>query len=1343
MSVSGLRSSSTFESLFRDSVKDKALDQKEYQALKQEFTTLNPGADFDLFLKERFSNKMDISMLKGLASKHDATPLELSFPIAEEKLRVFGSADFNLQLTDRNGFATEGRDDLQGTVSGSMSLGGVVSLDIPIIGNTKLDLNDLRSYGLDMDSQGRLSLNSNSPLGFIEFLASKTVDSRKVIQDTLREMGIESTIREENGRVYFDPQNIELTGAQLKAMGIQTPISADAKVSIDLTKNTQLTMENGQLKINFDQAQLIGSSNENGPTVSDADTAKAESAEIAVKGQAAYSESIDAQGQSVTQLQGQELEAKIKVDVKTLQAIQAQLLAEDPQTGPIHASLKAAGLSSETIEKLKTGSQEMLDRLLRDPESKIDIALKAQQASLSTHQSLITPDSLTRLQDRLKAEDPQTGKIHAMMRESGFSEDFISRLRQDSVENLEQLVKLPTDANPALVANLRNLENLFQSYDYSQIVSTDLEVKGLSASVTSSDGEGKETGKISLSAETLTASIEDRRKTLDATGIKGEARGALTLTQDDVTLIEAKLKDYKAMVYQKLQELGLTGEQFNQIVQMLSKDNLQAMLASATPEKITDLASQLGLSENQTRKLVDFFNTDALKQSVDDIFRLTQALGENTRVEGDVSFSLASLGWSQADQNSVAHLKGLSATVIASGTSPSGSQVKGAITVDSEKLDIHSTPDSQGNPNTSTIEAGKTTVTTQVSGQGYTNEGKPLPPEELKQLLAKNEISAFYQGSLGQARDLEKQTGVPAAAIIAAVRAKYENSTPSQKQKLDISQALEQQAQELAAKFPKAVEAFRKSGDVQDFLKLAKNLPAPPTPKLLAVAHDRYNTQGGAHITTSGAAVTEDGKVTINPGEIDLGQNTEINGKAASTSTISGTFGELSLAERPELLKAVQATLQDQFPKFKLEQRPMQEYLKKLGMNYDQIKALRQATPEQLSAMLNDPAQKALLAPLLNTLKAASFTVSGSSEANGQKTQASISAQDVQIDGRGTLSMASLTADIVNGELTFTGALGRSETNADFTHLGDLKVVAKGPGLDVKISSPDLSILDSGQASGTVDASGEVSSKVKGSDLNAKGTIQVTLNQGEVTASRISGGRLLADIDVKTLQEMLKSDPNARAILDALAKQGISISSGQKVRVILDEAQVKNLNGKGSYSGNLVLPQLRTSFGPMSLKLNVKGTTSKTTGSQDIWGNVSFKPKPADLAAMLNRQIRDNLGVDSKDTSVQAGNNKAIIDFRDTFTSAQMSVSADGQNIYLNIDQAKLLSLFDINDAAANKIRGMLSDKGIHIRQENGKLVIPVAALNVLLQNELPAGMSIEGLGYRNGVLSGAFRYKQ
>ncbi|MBT9547769.1 MAG: hypothetical protein IV090_20435 [Candidatus Sericytochromatia bacterium] len=1336
MSVSGIQSSSTFESRFRDAVKDKKLEAHEYQSLKQEFILLNPQGNFDAFLSERLSNKVDLQALQGLGSSHKATPLALNFPIAEEKLRVYGSADLRLQITDNNGFANEGREDLSGKVSGSIQLGGVTSIDVPVLGNVKMDLRDLRSYGLEMDDKGRLSMSTNSALGWTEWLFSKKIDARAVIQETLRSMGIESTIREENGRVFFEPQKMALTGAQLKSMGIQSPVSPDAKLEIDLSKGTRLDLVGGQLQIKLEGAEVKGSSNAKAPAASaETPVAGPETAEVELRGAAAYTETTDGNGQTLTRLQGQELEAKLKMDVKTLQEIQKRLVAEDPSTGPLHADLRAAGLSAETIEQIKSGSQELLERLLRDPKSKIELALKAQSLTLGSRQTHITREGVEKLQKILKSEDPQSGAVHVALRKLGYSEDFIQRLREDSPADLEALGKLPPDSAPALVENARKLEGLMQRAEFNQILALDLSAQGVSATITSRDEYGRQTGQVDVSAENLTASIEAQRKRLDAQGLKGEARGELTLTPADVKLVETKLAEYKALVQQKLKELGFTGEQFNQILQMLSKDNLQAMLASATPGKITELAGKLGINEAQTRKLVDFFNTDTVQKSVDDLFRLTKALGENARVTGQASFSLQSLGWSQDDQATLTELSGLATKVSVAGKTPGGSTAQATVETQTDKVSVNQpAPGTPQDPTKPVVEVGKTTVNANAEGKIYTTEGKPVPPEKLKELLSQEEITAFYHGAVGEARALERHSGVPASVLLAGVVSQYRKASPEQKAQFDVKQALENQAQQLMDRYPRATDNFRRTGKVEDYLKETADRGFKVSDTVQEIAHSRKDIQAGAHLGSAGAEVGAHGAVTVKPGEFSVSQETrDETGKPVTATQISGNFGELSMAERPEMLQALQDSLKKQFS-MPQNDRPMQNYLNKtLGLSFDQIKKIRLAKPEELAAMLKDPQQKAQLAPLLNSLKAASFNLRAHSEAQGQATTtAQISAQDLQVDGRGTLSLSGLSADIVNGQLTFKGKLGKSQTNSDYTELGDLQVEIKGVGVDAKISSPDLRILGSGQASGTVSASGKVQTAGSTTSADLSGKVEVTLNQGKVMGTRLKDGRLLAEIDMKTLQEMIKTDPHAQAILDGLARQGVSLSPGQKIKVVLKEGDIQN----GKFSGKLELPDVRTSFGRMSLSLDIRGDRKGT----DLWGNVKFRPSPAELGKMLDLQLKQAL--DQNPSGSQIGNNKATFDFQQMLVDAKISVSADGSNIYLNVDQAKLFSLFDVSNMATRKLREQLEAQGVRLRQENGRLVLPVIALNTLLQNQLPKGTRIEGLGYQNGVVSGAFSYR-
>lgn len=1324
----GVRTSAQFEALWSQSVGDRNLDKTEYTKLETEFKKVNPEGNFHEYLRERLESKVDPRAL-AMMSLGSSRPVELLFPPPNERLRLTGSADVNLNLTDRNGLATEGRNDISGNISGRMQLSGVAD-----VAGLKFDIQDLQNLGFQADEQGRLAVDMGTVGSWLEWGVNSLGDTRNKIQQGLRSMGIEAEVRVEGTRMILDPRSMKMTGEQLRGLGISNGIPARGEVEVDL-RQARFSVNNGQLGLEFNRAGITGSS-DTASTVdaSQAPGSQAENLNLSIAGTGNYTTTATPDGQAAASLQARDVEARVSMDVRSLQGLQQRLNSEDPQNGALHGQMRALGLSEETISTIKTGSQAALARLMRDPGSRIELALKAQTVGTSAESfEQTTPELLTILQSRLKSEDPASGQTQAQLRAAGVSDEYLQELRNASPDTLRSLLEPPRSVTRErfnfLMAERDKIDTALAEGQLPVNQRSQAQAMGVDATVRTTLADGTVTGAVDLHADRLTARFNERRTDIDAVGLTGTAKGRLTLTPQDLDDIRTQLASYKTWIGDKLKTLGLSQDQFDQILNVSSRENLQSLLSSATPQKISDFANQLGISETQTRQLSQFLNTPSLQKAVDDMFRLTAALNENATVAGGANFSIGSLGWTQTDQASLLSLKNVTAGASLSSTNPDGQRAEASVTASAAAVTGEIGPDGQPRVSASTVEA-----RTNASGNVYTTPGVPATPQKLREALSQNQLTAFYKGAVGQARAIEQRTGVPASVLMAGVVSAYRQTPRAQKANFDVAAALERQAQTLAQRYPQAVEAFKQSGSVQSFTSKAQGLNLPAlTPALIKLAHERQTTSAEARVSSE--SVSNVGPAA-GPGTFTAGQTTTVNGKEVSQTRLDGNFGALQMSEKPEILDAIGNTLQREFDN---PPRKMQPFLASLGFNTDQIKALRTATPEQRRGMLNDPAMRSQLQPLIQSLNLGSFSVKGNNKALGENTSASLSTGAIDASG-GKIAIRDVTAEIRNGKLVLNASASQINSNKVETAIGTLSVTAAGNAGRVSVNSDQLRVANGGRINGTVSGNADYRPNA---DTHLSGDFSLKLNNGVVKGTRVGNGQVETEMSARDLLVMTQHDPDAKAFIEGMQRQGIVINPNQKIKVRMSEVGLNAAGNNGKYSGTIEFPKINTSMGNTRLRLNVQGEFAGRDGSQDIHGNVVIKPDLNRLGASLNRLARQGLELNHTDSSVTAGPDAVRFDLSNLLAGGTATVRADGQNLNIKVDRAKILGLFDARDMASRKIIEALGGQGIRINPNTSELSIPVTALSAIMQDSLPAGMQIESLRLQNGELNGAFRYRR
>lgn len=208
------------------------------------------------------------------------------------------------------------------------------------------------------------------------------------------------------------------------------------------------------------------------------------------------------------------------------------------------------------------------------------------------------------------------------------------------------------------------------------------------------------------------------------------------LDADKIQEVQNLLADFRDNLVERLRKLGLSREQFEQILNAFGRDQLETLFKSFKPGSIATLSEDLGMSKEQIEQTLSLLNDQSFKKLVEDFFSMSELLNDS-QAEVHLKMDAGGGRWSSQDSRLISELRDVTGRLDVTTQHPLGS---GQMTLQgsSERLGYRSDTDSHA------VEWGKSQV--QAEGSMQETDGK-------RSIAGKAELSGG-PGSLGQQGDL-------------------------------------------------------------------------------------------------------------------------------------------------------------------------------------------------------------------------------------------------------------------------------------------------------------------------------------------------------------------------------------------------------------------------------------------------------------------------------------------------------------------------------------------------------------------------------------------------------------
>ncbi|MBF2055162.1 MAG: hypothetical protein IGS03_17060 [Candidatus Sericytochromatia bacterium] len=165
------------------------------------------------------------------------------------------------------------------------------------------------------------------------------------------------------------------------------------------------------------------------------------------------------------------------------------------------------------------------------------------------------------------------------------------------------------------------------------------------------------------------------------------------LDAERMVQIQSLLSDFRDTVVERLAALGLSRQQFEQVLQAFGQRQLDALLKSATPEALANVSESLGLSPEQIEKTLGLLNDEPFQRAVQDIFAFSRML-DDASLDIQLQGSMGAASWQRQDQQMLLQLQQLSASLQAQTQNASG-QGDFSARLQQEAITYTQSPDAQ------------------------------------------------------------------------------------------------------------------------------------------------------------------------------------------------------------------------------------------------------------------------------------------------------------------------------------------------------------------------------------------------------------------------------------------------------------------------------------------------------------------------------------------------------------------------------------------------------------------------------------------------------------------------
>lgn len=205
--------------------------------------------------------------------------------------------------------------------------------------------------------------------------------------------------------------------------------------------------------------------------------------------------------------------------------------------------------------------------------------------------------------------------------------------------------------------------------------------------------DGSPFAELQLRSQQLAATLTPEGQQLSVGASSGQLTARTHLDAERMAQIQNLLGDFRDTVVERLAELGLSRQQFEQVLQAFGQRQLDALFKAATPEVLANVSESLGLSPEQIEKTMGLLNDEPFQRAVQDLFAYSRMLNDAS-VSLDLQGSMGAASWSRQDQQMLVQLQQLSASLQAQTENAAG-QGRFSARLQQEAVTYTQSPESQ------------------------------------------------------------------------------------------------------------------------------------------------------------------------------------------------------------------------------------------------------------------------------------------------------------------------------------------------------------------------------------------------------------------------------------------------------------------------------------------------------------------------------------------------------------------------------------------------------------------------------------------------------------------------
>lgn len=184
--------------------------------------------------------------------------------------------------------------------------------------------------------------------------------------------------------------------------------------------------------------------------------------------------------------------------------------------------------------------------------------------------------------------------------------------------------------------------------------------------------DGSHFADLQLRSQQLAAELKpDGSQQLSLGETTAQLQASTHLDAERMVQIQSLLTDFRDTVVERLADLGLSRQQFEQILQAFGQRQLEALLKAATPETLANVSESLGLSPEQIEKTLGLLNDEPFQRAVEDLFAFSRML-DDASLDVQLQGSMGSASWQRADQQMLLQLQQLSGSLQAQSENAAG-----------------------------------------------------------------------------------------------------------------------------------------------------------------------------------------------------------------------------------------------------------------------------------------------------------------------------------------------------------------------------------------------------------------------------------------------------------------------------------------------------------------------------------------------------------------------------------------------------------------------------------------------------------------------------------------------